>query len=138
MKEMKLMASDDTLYDVLNAIRSELKETVCTEQALTQILIAAEEIFVNIAHYAYGGKPGEVRVVMDYNPDTHMFRMVFRDRGTPYNPLAKEDPDITLPGRDRAIGGLGIYMVKEFMDHETYEYEDGQNVFIMEKDVTSE
>ena len=133
MKELKLMASDGTLQQVLSEIENCLTENGCPAKLITPILIAAEEIYVNIAHYAYGGKEGEAKVGMEVTSDPKRCRLVFKDRGIPYNPLEKEDPDITLKAEDRPIGGLGIYMVKEMMDSVEYEYKDGQNILIMEK-----
>ncbi len=135
MKELKLMARDDTLQTVLSAIEDCLAENGCPMKLVTQILIAAEEIYVNIAHYAYGGNEGEARVAMEVTSNPKICRLVFKDKGIPYNPLDKKDPDITLPASERPIGGLGIYMVKEMMDSVTYEYKDGQNILTMEKNI---
>ena len=135
MKELKLMARDDTLQTVLSEIEDCLAENGCPMKLVTQILIAAEEIYVNIAHYAYGGNEGEARVAMEVTSDPKICRLVFKDKGIPYNPLDKKDPDITLPASERPIGGLGIYMVKEMMDSVTYEYKDGQNILTMEKNI---
>lgn len=55
------------------------------------------------------------------------------DGGTPYDPLSKPDPDVTLSAEDRQIGGLGIYMVKMQMDEMTYERLDGRNVLTIRK-----
>ena len=133
MKELKLKASDDTLYTVLDELKAALMQNGCPDDILNSILIAAEEIYVNIAHYAYGGKPGKALVGIDVGTDTKLCRLIFKDKGTPYNPLDKPDPDITLSAEERGIGGLGIYMVKEIMDKVEYEYKDGQNILIMEK-----
>lgn len=133
MKELNLQASDETLYTVLDAIRETLKESGCSEDLTTTILIAAEEVYVNIAHYAYGGEPGKAVVEMGLKPDPMKIRMVFKDRGIPYNPLEKEDPDIDALEEEREIGGLGIFMVKEIMDRVEYRYENGQNILMIEK-----
>ena len=119
MKELNLTASDETLYTVLDEIKKHLTDNNCPEEIMTPILIAAEEVYVNIAHYAYGGKPGEAVVDIDVTPDPKRCRLVFRDKGIPYNPLEKEDPDITLSADERQIGGLGIFFVKEIMDKVT-------------------
>ena len=131
MKELALMASDEALYTVLDAIRDALSEHGWEDEPTTQILISAEEIFVNIAHYAYGGESKEAWVKID--ADENRCILEFRDKGKPYNPLLKEDPDITLSADEREIGGLGIFMVKEFMDREDHRFEDGQNIFTVEK-----
>ena len=133
MNELQLMASDDTLYTVLDAIESQLESNHCPSNIKTEILIAMEEIYVNIAHYAYGGKEGEAIVQMDVTQDPNKCRVVFKDRGIPYNPLAKKDPDITLSVEERNIGGLGIFMAKQCMDRIDYRYEDGCNILSMEK-----
>ncbi len=133
MKELKLVACDATLYTVLDELRACLEEHHCAEELITPIMIAAEEIYVNIAHYAYGGDEGEAKVNIDVSPNPNRVRLVFKDRGVPYNPLEKEDPNIEASEEERGIGGLGIYMVKEIMDNVTYEYRDGQNILTIEK-----
>ena len=79
-----------------------------------------------MAHYAYDGKEGQVILNLDIEDDTMVLKL--KDSGKPFNPLAKEDPDITLGAGERQIGGLGIFMVKKTMDDFSYAYEDGQNV----------
>lgn len=133
MQDIKLKASNDTLYTVLDAIEAHLDKNGCPDPVKTQILIAAEEIYVNIAQYAYGGEEGEAIVQMEVSQDPKVCRMVFRDKGIPYNPLEKEDPDITLSAEERDIGGLGIYMVKQYMDRVEYQYENGFNILLIEK-----
>lgn len=133
MQDLQLNASNDTLYTVLDAIEAHLDKNGCPDSVKTEILIAAEEIYVNIAHYAYGGEQGEAIVQMEVSQDPKVCRMVFRDKGIPYNPLEKEDPDISLSAEERDIGGLGIYMVKQYMDRVEYRYEDGSNILLIEK-----
>lgn len=133
MEELKLQASDATLQDVLGTIEDHLLEQGCDRMLITQILMAAEEIYVNIAHYAYGGESGDAVVQMEITQDTKNCRITFRDHGTAYNPLEKEDPDVTLSAEERPIGGLGIYLVKQAMDRVEYEYKDGYNILTIEK-----
>ena len=133
--ELRLQASDETLYTVLDAIERQLDENDCPEVIKSIMLVAVEEIFVNIAHYAYGGKSGEAVINLDIEQDPKCCRVTFQDRGIPYNPLAKADPDITLSAEEREIGGLGIYMVKQSMDHVEYRYEDGCNILTIEKQI---
>lgn len=135
MRELKLQASDDTLYTVLDEIEKELDAQHCPELLKASILIAVEEIFVNIAHYAYGGKSGEAVIQLDVVPNPKSCKVTFCDRGVPYNPLEKADPDITLSAEDREIGGLGIYMVKQSMDRVEYRYENGCNILTIEKNL---
>lgn len=135
MQELTLQASDDTLYTVLDAIESYLNQCGCQDETRTEVLISVEEIYVNIAHYAYGGEAGKVVVQMEIVEEPKVCRVVFWDRGVPYNPLEKEDPDISLSAEEREIGGLGIYMVKQYMDRVTYQYKDGWNVLTIEKKI---
>ena len=138
MHEIKLMASDETLYTVIGEIEKLLDENQCPETLKMIMLVAVEEIFVNIAHYAYGGKPGEAAIGLDVIPNPKSCRIVFRDRGVPYNPLEKTDPDITLSAEEREIGGLGIYMVKQSMDDINYEYKDGKNILSIKKKINED
>ena len=133
MEELKLQARDETLHQVLGRIEDHLQKQGCDIVLITQILMAAEEIYVNIAHYAYGEKGGDAVVQMEVTPDPKSCRITFRDHGIPYNPLEKEDPDVTLSAEEREIGGLGIYLVKEAMDRVEYEYKDGCNILTIEK-----
>ena len=135
MEELRLQASDDTLYTVLDAIERQLDENDCPEVIKSIMLVAVEEIFVNIAHYAYGGKSGEAVINLDIKQDPKSCRVTFQDRGVPYNPLEKADPDITLSAEERDIGGLGIYMVKQSMDRVEYRYENGCNILTLEKNI---
>ena len=88
-------------------------------------------LFSNIANYAYPNKEGFVDIALKIHPDE--IEIQFKDNGIPYNPLAREDPDITLSVEERGVGGLGIYMVKKSMDEVAYEYTNGQNIFTMVK-----
>ena len=132
MVELKLPASDEELHRIQGLIEDQLSEAACPESVRIAILIAVEEIFVNIAHYAYEGQSGEAVVL--FETSAHRFEVTFKDHGIPYDPLAKEDPDITLSAQERSIGGLGIFMVKETMDQVSYENRDGWNIFKMSKD----
>lgn len=135
MEELRLQASDDTLYTVLDTIERQLDENHCPEVVKSIMLVAVEEIFVNIAHYAYGGKSGEAVINLEIEQNPKSCRVTFQDHGVPYNPLAKADPDVTLSAEEREIGGLGIYMVKQSMDHVEYRYENGCNILTIEKNI---
>ena len=131
LDELTLEARTENLTRVLAFLTSHLQEHGCLPKTQRQIEVAAEEIFVNIAHYAYKAGVGSATVRFAMEED--MAVMTFIDSGVPYNPLARPDPDLTLPSRERPIGGLGIYMVKKTMDSVAYEHKDGQNVFTMRK-----
>lgn len=132
-KELKLSACDENMGTVLEQVELMLEQTSCDEKTQMQIVMAAEELFVNIAHYAYGGAPGEAVLTMKVLQNPERFHMTFRDRGIPYNPLEHKDPDITLSAEEREIGGLGIFLIKNTMDKMEYEYRDGWNVLSIEK-----
>ena len=133
MAELTLAATVDNLDDVLAFVDAELEKMNCPEKIRMQIDVAVEEIFVNIAHYAYTPETGSATVRMEGTREPAAAVITFLDRGIPYNPLDKPDPDVTLSAAERQIGGLGIYMVKKSMDGMKYEYRDGQNVLTIRK-----
>ena len=95
----------------------------------------SEEIFINIASYAYVPDKGNVTVRVEVQDEPLMITIQFVDHGIPYDPLAKEDPDVTMSAEERQIGGLGIYMAKQSMDDISYRYEDGKNILTMKKNI---
>ncbi|MBR6337270.1 MAG: ATP-binding protein [Ruminococcus sp.] len=133
MKELTVLAKTDKLDEIMEFVNSELEAANCSMKVQMQVELAVEEIFVNIANYAYTPKEGTATISVDLTGDGALLRIVFKDSGTPYDPLAKEDPDVTLSAQDRAIGGLGIFMTKKSMDNVSYEYKDGQNILTLEK-----
>ena len=131
-KELKITALTDNLSEVMTFIEQNLEESDCPIKAQMQIAVAAEEIYVNIAHYAYAPGTGEATVRLEITDDPSV-RLTFIDSGIPFDPLKKPDPDVTLAAEDRQIGGLGIYMTKKAMDDVIYRYKDGQNVLTLVK-----
>ena len=132
-KELNLAATLDNLPQVLAFLEENLEAVDCSPKAQMQISVAAEEVFVNIAHYAYAPGTGEATVKLEIGGDPLTATIAFLDCGAPFDPLAREDPDVTLSAEKRQIGGLGIYMTKKIMDGVTYEYLDGHNVLTMKK-----
>ena len=130
---MILDATLKNLHKVLSYVDDELEKLNCPLKAKLQIDIAVEEVFVNIASYAYVHGIGKATVMIVPERDPTGISIVFKDSGIPYNPLEKPDPDVTLPAMDRQIGGLGIFMVKKSMDEMTYRYENGQNILTIRK-----
>lgn len=133
MKVVELEAKTENLQQVLDCIDGELEKAGCPVTVQIQIDIAVEEVFVNIASYAYAPGTGQARVSIEISPDNQQARIVLTDQGIPFDPLAKPDPDVTLSAEERQIGGLGIYMVKKTMDDVTYEYKDGSNILTITK-----
>ena len=134
MSELKIEAKTENLSQVISFIDSILEENDCPLKTQFQIDVAVEEIYVNIANYAYAPGVGDAEIEAEILPDSKTLKVTFKDSGTPYDPLKKVDPDVTLGVEDRQIGGLGIYMVKKSMDKVDYEYKDGQNILTIYKD----
>ncbi len=132
-KVLKVPAELDRVYEVQDFVNAVLEEHDCGMKAQMQIEIAVEELFVNIAHYAYPNGKGSAEISVGV--EDGVASITFRDTGIPYDPLAKEDPDVKLKAEDRSIGGLGIYMVKKSMDEMLYRYEDGHNVLTIRKTI---
>ena len=130
-KKLSVPADTGNLDQVLTFVNEQLEAADCPPKAQSQIDVAVEEIFVNIANYAYDNEPGDVEISV--STDELGTTVEFRDSGVPFNPLQKEDPDITLSAENRPIGGLGIFMVKKTMDSVDYRYIDGQNILTIRK-----
>lgn len=128
MKEITLTATLENIEAVTKFVDEQLEELGCPMKAQMQIDIAIDELFSNIARYAYAPNVGEATVRVETSDEPLAVIITFIDKGIPYNPLEKEDPDTTLSADDRQIGGLGIYMVKKSMDDIRYEYKTGQNI----------
>ena len=133
MRELTIEAELENLDKVIAFVDEQLEELECPMKVQMQIDVAVEEIFVNIANYAYVPGKGSATICVSWEEDPKTVSITFIDRGMPYDPLKKEDPDISLPAEERAIGGLGIYMVKKSMDEMNYEYRDEQNVLCIRK-----
>ena len=133
MKELAVDAVLGNIDRVIDFIIEELERNNLTDIMLNEIAIAAEEVFTNIANYAYTEETGKVRLCVDINDNE--LRITFEDSGKPYNPLDTPEPDITLSAKERPIGGLGIFMVKKIMDTVQYRYENCINQLTMIKDI---
>ena len=131
--KMTVDATVDNLSKVLAFIDEQLEANNCPMRVMLEIDVAAEEIFVNVASYAYTSGVGSVAIEVNFEEHPKAVAIRFIDSGIPYNPLEKEDPDVTLPAEKRGIGGLGVFMVKKSMDEVTYEYKDGKNHLTIRK-----
>ena len=136
MKEIKLEARRENLRLLMDMLSAELEQLECPIRAQMQIELAVDEAFTNIASYAYAPGSGEATVRFEYAPETGTVTLTFRDSGVPYDPLKKEDPDVTLPAAQRKIGGLGIFLIKKNMDAMRYARQDGQNVLTLTKKIS--
>ena len=135
MKELTLAATVENIETVTEFVNAQLELMDCPIKAQMQIDIAIDELFGNIAHYAYNTEVGSATVRVEVSEAPLAVIITFIDNGVPYDPIGKDDPDITLSAEEREIGGLGIYMVKKSMDEITYEYKDGQNILKIKKNI---
>ena len=135
MSEKTFNADDKALPDVLAFVENELEKASCPMKTAMSLTVAIEEIFVNVAHYAYPNGSGTATLSIEH--DCQKNRLIFRmtDSGIPFNPLAMPDPDVTLPASERKIGGLGIFMMKKTMDEVFYANENGENILTMIKNL---
>lgn len=131
-KALNVSADVGELNKVLAYIDERLEEAGCPLKVQMQIDVATEEIFVNIANYAYGHDGGSVIISMDLN-DSPEAVISFIDTGVEFDPLKKQDPDTTLSADERQIGGLGIYMVKKSMDQVKYKRDGDKNILTIHK-----
>ncbi|MBB5218195.1 MULTISPECIES: ATP-binding protein [Treponema] len=124
-------ACDENMQAVNDFIHSNFPENI-SPKAAGEIDLAVEEIFVNIAHYAYHPETGTVEIECSVDEEGFL-KIVFYDSGMPYNPLLRKDPDITQSAEERNIGGLGIFLTKKFMDDVGYFFAGGKNVLYIRK-----
>lgn len=137
MKELTIAATVENIETVTEFVNEQLEALDCPMKAQMQIDIAIDELFGNIAHYAYNPDVGDATVRVEVIDAPLSVIITFIDGGVPYDPLATEDPDTTLSAEERDIGGLGIFMVKKSMDEITYRYEGGKNVLSIRKRIGS-
>ena len=129
MKELTLEATVANIEPVTEFVNGELEALDCPLRAQMHI----DELFSNIAFYAYDPETGPATVRVEVEEEPLSVIITFIDHGKPYDPLAREDPDITLQAESREVGGLGVFLVKKTMDEVSYEYRDGQNVLRIKK-----
>ena len=128
-------AKTEALTEVLGFVEETLEGCDCAMKTQTAICVAMEEVFVNVANYAYGEGGGDATLDISFHEASREVTFRLSDRGVPFDPLKKPDPDITLSAQERQIGGLGIFIVKKTMDAVSYAYEDGKNILTMTKKI---
>ena len=135
MDKLDIQAVPENLPQVLAFVGEHLKAASCSSRVKSQIDVAVEEIFVNISSYAYDPDIGIAQIRVETKEDPLSVVLSFIDGGTPYDPLAKPDPNLKIPLKERRKGGLGIFMVKKTMDGIEYEYKDGHNILTITKNI---
>lgn len=133
LSEKAFPAELSVLDDVIAFVENELEKASFSTKSTTQIAVAIEEVFVNIANYAYGEEKGEVKISIFFDSKEGYVTFKISDTGIPFNPLEKPDPDITLSADEREVGGLGIFICKKTMDSICYARENGENILTMKK-----
>ena len=128
-------AETDALPELLGFVEETLEGFGCPMKILMAVCVAIEEVFVNVAHYAYGNGTGNMTLGIGFDEENRTVTFRMTDRGVPFDPLKKPDPDITLSAEDREIGGLGIFITKKTMDSVTYAYENNENILTMIKTI---
>ena len=135
MTSRTFKAKTEALPDVIGFVEEMLEKYECPMKMQTAICVAIEEVFVNVARYAYENGEGEVTLAIGCDVESRTLTFRMSDKGIPFDPLKKPDPDITLSAEDREIGGLGIFIAKKTMDSVVYTYENGENVLTMIKKI---
>jgi len=133
MRELTIAATVENIGVVTDFVDEQLEALDCPIKAQMQINIAIDELFGNIAHYAYHPKTGDATVRVEVIQEPLSVVITFIDQGVPFDPLKNEDPDTGLSAEERDIGGLGIFMVKKSMDEISYVYRDGKNILSIRK-----
>ena len=126
-------AKIESLNDVLGFVEETLESYQCSMKIQTAICVAIEEVFVNVAHYAYPEAEGDMTLQIAFDEQSREVTFRMLDKGIPFDPLKKPDPDITLSAEEREIGGLGIFIAKKTMDSINYAFENGENILTMTK-----
>ena len=135
MDRMTTAAKTENLDAVVGFVEKQLEPFGCPMRTLLQLRLAVEEIFVNIASYAYAPGEGEAEVRCEVLEDPRRVVIRFLDGGKPFDPLAREEADTTEEGLMSREGGLGILLIKKSVDEVRYAYEDGKNVLTIRKDL---
>ena len=137
MKELTIEATPENVDKAIEFVDEMLEKYGCGMKEKMSIDVAVDELFANIAHYAYNPETGYATVRVDVVKEPLSVEITFVDNGKPYDPLAKVDPDTTQSIEDREIGGMGIFIVKKSMDAVNYEYKDGKNILTIKKKFNS-
>lgn len=133
MTERYFAAKEENINEMIAFMEEELEKAGCPMKTQTAICVSMEELFVNIARYAYPDGRGSARIIVDIDRKTRIVTLVISDTGVAFNPLEKSDPDITKSAEEREVGGLGIFIVKKTMDTISYARKNNKNVLTMTK-----
>jgi anti-sigma regulatory factor (Ser/Thr protein kinase) len=132
LKKMKLQAKVENLSRIIDFVNRELERSRCAPDMQDVIDVAVEEIFVNIANYAYQPYTGDVTMFISCGDKAEIR---FEDNGKHYNPLEFADPNLETDIFSREVGGLGVYLVKKLVDSIEYSRIDDKNVLTITKNL---
>ncbi len=135
MKTITAEAIVENIETISDFVERELEAVDCPMKPQMQIRVAMDELLSNVVRYAYKPGTGSVTVGFEFDEAERLVTLTFTDEGIPYDPLQKEDPDVTLPAEERGIGGLGIFLVRKTMDGMKYRREDGKNILQITKKI---
>ncbi len=135
MKELTLKAAIENLPAATAFLDEILEAAESSLKAQMQLDVALDELFGNIARYAYTPGEGDVTLRVDVNEETRVAEVTLIDRGIPFNPLEVLPPDTAASAADRPIGGLGIFLVRKTMDDVTYAREGDRNILTLRKKI---
>ena len=136
MQEITVEATLEQIRPVTEFVNAKLEQLGCSDRIRIQVDVAIDEIFGNIARYAYNPEIGPATVRVDVEEDPLCVIITFIDQGVPYDPLSHEFKDTThLSAKERPIGGLGLFMVKKTMDGIDYSYQNGRNILTIRKKI---
>lgn len=135
MKHITIPADKKEIAKGIDPIIALLEDNEADFKVITKIELAIDEIFTNIALYAYAPNKGNIDIDYGLDEETRELTIIITDEGKAFDPLAKDDPDITLGEKDRKIGGLGIFIVKTVMDETTYQRIDNKNVLTLKRKI---
>jgi len=121
------------LEEALDILQGSLCAAGFSSKAAYQVILAAEEVYCNIASYAYQDGLGLIELSYQIEVDPLAITIQFKDSGVPFNPLKLELPDVSQDFEERRIGGLGWFLVTENMDEVDYSYVNHSNVLTLKK-----
>ena len=133
MKSIFVPAETEKLETVQEFVEAELDKWDCAPRTRIQLSVAVDEIFANIASYAYVPEHGDAEIQLEVLEDPRRLELRFLDSGVPFDPLTREDADTSPEALQSRVGGLGILIVKKTMDEVRYAYADGKNILTIVK-----
>ncbi|MDO4199232.1 MAG: ATP-binding protein [Clostridia bacterium] len=133
----KLIISSDVknwnkIYEFINKY---FTENNLPKKMIFGILVSSEEIFSNIIRHSRSKIHDEIIISVENNHSAKMVSLVFKYGGVEFNPIDADSPDVSVPLDKREIGGLGLVIVKNFIDDISYTYLEGKNILKISKKV---